>query len=144
MNILLVDSELKTVCDEVPKNQDVRDLIERMGIAMTHGRGIGLAANQIGETLRVIMIHTQDYQQVFINPVITKRYGGRHTGKEGCLSFPGLNALMVRDRRIVVEGFTPEWKPIKRKLKGMAARCVQHEVDHLDGKTIMEHGLYFY
>ena len=110
----LTNKELKTVCDEVTKTDDVGLLIERMKIVMTNGRGIGIAANQIGETKRIIAIHTKDFQQVFLNPVITKRYGGKTTSKEGCLSFPNQLAVVVRDKQIIVEGFTPNWKPIKR------------------------------
>jgi peptide deformylase len=138
MHNKLNNHQLKTVCEEVLEGEDVWPLIEGMKESMTRGQGIGLAANQVGSTKRVIMIYTQGFQQIFINPVITKKYGGKVTSKEGCLSFPGKTAIVVRSKQIIVEGFTPEWKPIKRKLKGLASYCVQHEVDHLDGITCFD------
>lgn len=103
---------------------------------MYQGRGVGLSANQVGELKRIIVIHADGFKQVIINPVIIKTYGGKSTQKEGCLSSPGLQVVKVRFKQIIVEGFDENWKPIKRKLKGLAARCVQHEIDHLNGVTI--------
>lgn len=127
---------LRAAAAEVPFKTDVSWLIIVMWAEMTQGRGCGLAANQLGELDRVIVVHVDNFKQEIINPVITKRYGGKTTSREGCLSFPGITAPMIRDRQIIVEGFDRYWKPIKRKLKGRAAICVQHEVDHLDGVTI--------
>lgn len=100
---------------------------------MYHGKGIGLAANQIGETRRIIVIHAKGFKQAIVNPVITKSYGGKVMNQEGCLSFPGRTAKILRSKQIIVEGFDQDWKPVKRKLKGLTAYCVQHEVDHLNG-----------
>ena len=126
---------LRTVSQDVPRGENVNPLICVMWSIIERG-GIGLAANQVGELKRVIVVDTNGYRQAFINPVITKRYGGRVTSREDCLSFPGKTAKKIRYKRIIVEGFTPDWEPITRKLKGIAAICVQHEVDHLNGVTI--------
>lgn len=85
---------------------------------------------------RVIVIQTKGFRQVLINPVITGGYGGKSKQKEGCLSFPRLLVQKIRNKQITVEGFNEYWKPVTRKLKGDAARCVQHEIDHLNGITI--------
>lgn len=128
---------LSAVCKEVDSKENVSGTIGLMWQAMYQGKGCGLAANQIGEDRRIIVIHANGFKQVIVNPVITKSYGGRVISKEGCLSFPGVTAKVMRHKQIIVEGFDQDWKPVKRKLKGLAAYCVQHEVDHLNGKTIV-------
>lgn len=128
---------LKSIAKDVEEGTDVWELVCSMWELMYRSNGVGLAANQVGVLDRVIVVHANGFRQEFINPVITKRYGGRVTNKEGCLSFPGVLSRMMRSKQIVVEGFDRDWKPIKRKLKGLAAYRVQHEVDHLNGKTII-------
>ena len=113
-------------------------LLHVMWTVMYKNNGIGLAAPQLGELHRVIVIDAGGFKQSIINPVITRRYGGKVTSKnEGCLSYPGKKRTIVRDKQIAVKGFDQNWKSIKFKLKGLAAIAVQHEVDHLDGITIM-------
>ena len=127
---------LSQVAIEIPKGEPVGVLVDMMFAIMYQKKGIGLAANQVGRLQRVFVMHANGLKQEFINPVIVKRYGGKVTGNEGCLSFPSLKALMVRDKQIIIEGFDKNWKPVRRKLKGLAAICAQHEFDHLNGKTI--------
>lgn len=127
---------LYTISKEVPIDEDVNYLVREMNRLMVQGNGVGLAANQIGITKRVIVIHTNGFIQEFINPIITKFYGRKITSHEGCLSYPGLKVPVIRYTRILVEGYDMYWRPIKRKLKMLNAYCVQHEVDHLNGITI--------
>lgn len=128
---------LASIAEEVATGANVRELIDSMWDLMYSSKGIGLAANQVGVLSRVIVVHANGFKQEFINPVITKRRGGSALVSEGCLSFPGVKTKMLRSRHIIVEGFDRDWKPVKRKLKGLAAYCVQHEIDHLNGKTII-------
>ena len=100
-------------------------------------RAQGVAAVQIGVPKRAIVISTGGFKQAFINPHITKAYGGVVTSKEGCISFPVKLVSIVRSRQVIIEGFDENWEPITRKLKGKAAICAQHEVDHLEGITIL-------
>jgi len=118
---------------------DVISIISHLWSVMTQERGCGLAHNQVGGSKRIIVIHANGFRQEFINPIITKRYGGKTTSREGCLSFPGLQVSVIRDKKIIVEGFDKNWKPVKFKLKGLASCCVQHEIDHLDGVTISDY-----
>ncbi len=127
---------LHTIVNDVPVNMYVRDIVYSMWEIMYANKGIGLAAPQVGIDMRIFVMHANGLKQAFINPVITKFYGGKITSKEGCLSYPGIEVNMIRSKQIIIEGFTPDWKPIKRKLKGLAAYCAQHEVDHLNGITI--------
>lgn len=138
MNEFLDSSTLKTVCDPVMPGDSVGHIIAKMWLAVQHGKGIGLAANQVGETKRIIIVCTKDFRQVFINPEITKKFGGTVNSKEGCLSFPGKQVLVVRSRGIIVEGVDEFFKPVKFRLNSLAGIVVQHEVDHLDGITCVD------
>lgn len=120
-------------------NQDdttLKQLIADMWEVMRYHHGQGFAACQIGVSKRVIVINSNGFRQAFINPRITKHYGGKITVNEGCLSFPGVFVSIVRFKQAIIEGFDEDWQPITRKLKGPAAICAQHEVDHLDGITL--------
>ena len=129
---------LRVVCDEVMHGHDCREFIEHMRVVMRRCGGVGLAANQLACHCRIIVVHCGPFRQAIINPVITFRGRGKSTAREGCLSFPGVTSgPIARDKQITVEGFDENWKPIKFKLKKLAARCVQHEVDHLNGVSIV-------
>jgi peptide deformylase len=131
------DPCLKMVCKDVAPDENVLDLVQTMWNTMYLHKGFGLAANQIGILKRVIIVHTNGFKLTLINPVIVTRRG-RHTAKEACLSFPGKNVIRVRSTQIKVKGLDIDMKPISRKLKGISARCVQHEIDHLNGITLMD------
>jgi len=131
-------SSLKARSFELYEGEDVAGLVAQMKQVMSTWGGIGLAANQIDCLQRVIVVKVGSFKQVIINPVITRRYGGKSTEREECLSHPGVISLVIRDKQIVVEGFDENWKPVKFKLKKLASRCVQHEVDHLDGVSIVD------
>ena len=134
----LNNSKLKTVCAPVGVTEDVSALLAEMLETMVDGDGAGIAANQLGHDKRVIIISADGFHQEFINPVITKRYGGKVLGKEGCLSFLGKECMVVRYRQVIIEGYTKDRKPVRRKLKGFTARVAQHEVDHLNGVTFLD------
>ncbi len=127
---------LSQVAEAVEAGDGIGELLDSMWETMYLSKGIGLAANQVGELKRVFVMHANGLKQEFINPVITKRYSGKSTSKEGCLSFPGINVPVVRDNRVVIEFLDRDMKLCKRKLNGLAAFCAQHELDHLDGITI--------
>jgi len=129
-------SVLYIVAEEVPVDEDMSGLVLKMLRIMQDSNGIGLAAPQIGESKRVIVVGTKNLRLCLINPIITKRKLGKALSEEGCLSFPGLLKKIKRDKQIVVEGFDIDWNPIKRKLRGLDAFIVQHEIDHLNGITI--------
>lgn len=127
---------LKEVADEVPQGANVNDLISTMFLTMRLSNGVGLAANQVGELKRVIVIENGGFSHAIINPVITKRFGGKGISREGCLSYPGKVVKMKRYKQVTIEGFDQDWNPIRFKLKSFNAYIAQHEVDHLNGVTI--------
>jgi len=127
---------LTSVAEPIEVGSEVGLLVDNLWAVMYHHKGIGLAANQIGELKRCIVIHVKGLKQEIINPVIVKRGKAKDSSKEGCLSFPGMEVMMIRYKSVTVEGYNRSWEKIRRKLTGLAAFCVQHEIDHLDGKTI--------
>ncbi len=122
---------------------DLHALVADMDDTMRALSGAGLAAPQIGVSLRVVIFELKDnprYPQVapvpytvLVNPVLTMLGEEQDEGWEGCLSVPGLRGLVPRYRRLRYQGFTPDGAPIDRTVEGFHARVVQHEVDHLDG-----------
>ena len=114
------------------------DMVETMAAA----RGLGLAANQIGVSLRIITIETGSEKEsrpiVFINPRIV-RLEGEEVGEEGCLSIPGFYETVKRAQNAVVTGTGLDGKEFTIECNGMLARAVQHEVDHLNGILFIDH-----
>jgi peptide deformylase len=119
----------------------ISDLLDTMRAA----DGAGLAAPQIGVDLQVVIFGSDDFnprypeapkvpRTVLINPVITPLGDEEEEGWEGCLSVPGLRAVVPRWARIRYTGFDPYGEPIERTVDGFHARVVQHECDHLIGK----------
>jgi peptide deformylase len=120
-------------------------LIADMQDTMKAADGAGLAAPQIGVDLQLVIFGSDAPnprypdapvvpRTVLINPVITPLSNEEEEGWEGCLSVPGLRAVVPRWRRIRYTGFDPQGQPIEREAEGFHARVVQHEVDHLFGK----------
>ncbi|MGI8564365.1 MAG: peptide deformylase [Candidatus Dormibacter sp.] len=105
------------------------DLVETMYAAP----GAGLAANQIGVTLRAIVVKGDENQHhALINPELVKAEGSQ-IGYEGCLSYPGWVGEVERAEHVVVKGLNRKGKPVRIKASGFTARAFQHEIDHLDG-----------
>ncbi len=129
---------LTQIAQPFPQGRPVEHIAKEMFEIMRQGKGLGLAANQVGLLGRIIVVQCGSFKQVIVNPVITKRsIAEQHfKGGEGCLSFPGLRVPIDRHAGIVVEGFNALWKPVRFKLAGDKAVVVQHEIDHLNGITI--------
>lgn len=114
-------------------NKKTASLVDRMMAILKKANGIGLAAPQIAELQRVIVIAPPGYKpRALINPVITETHG-EQVGVEGCLSIPGLYGDVQRFAKILVEATDLRGKHFEYELEGLPARVVQHEVDHLDG-----------
>ncbi|MGI9510484.1 MAG: peptide deformylase [Geminicoccaceae bacterium] len=126
---------------EDPTAEHVQRLVGHMKETMADANGIGLAAPQVYQSLRLILfLDAPDREEaegrapvVLINPEIEPLGEGIELGVEGCLSIPGLQGIVPRHERIGYRGFTPEGRMIEREADGLHARVVQHEVDHLDG-----------
>lgn len=115
---------------------DVSELIADMWFVMDQKQGIGLAAPQLGVSKRIIVVHVGSTKFCLMNPEIVRRWGGKRLSKEGCLSFPGMQKKILRDRFITVHGMDEERRLVQRKCSNLIAACVQHEIEHLNGITI--------
>jgi peptide deformylase len=119
-------------------------LIDDMAETMYAAPGVGLAAPQIGESKRLFLIDiaTGDDEpsdlRVFINPEILER-AGDITWEEGCLSFPGIHEEIDRSERVKVRAQDRDGKPFEVEAEGLLAVAIQHELDHLDGKLMVDH-----
>lgn len=132
----LSQETLYQVSTAVPYGTPVKGTVGSMFALMGRLNGIGLAANQVGLTQRIIVLDAGGLRTAIINPVITRRKLGNVMSDESCLSFPGREAKMRRSKVVIVEGFDENWLPVKFKLRDIASMAVQHEIGHLNGKVI--------
>jgi peptide deformylase len=117
----------------------IKKTIEEMVETMFHQVGIGLAAPQVGIPLRLVVIDDgKRGTRALVNPTITERRGTA-VGEEGCLSLPGVFAEVERSEWVNVEALDGDGKPISFEGRGLIARVVQHELDHLDGVLFIDH-----
>ncbi len=119
----------------------IRSVVDDMVETMYQAPGIGLAAPQIDVLKRIIVIdtsETKDDLHVFINPEIVSREG-EQTLEEGCLSVPGIYDNVTRAERITVRALDREGQPFELEASGLLATCVQHEIDHLEGKLFVDY-----
>lgn len=132
------DARLATVCDPVAQGEDLSALIEEMLQTMYDAPGRGLAAPQVGVMKRLFVMDVTWKEGakspvVMINPRILDRSEDMITAEEGCLSIPGVLTGIERPARVEMEWTDAEGTVQRRWLDGFAARCAQHEYDHLDG-----------
>ena len=117
----------------------VQRLIDDMLETMPHAGGVGLAAPQIGVSLRVITLQVPDEEpMVMINPEVVKRSGEREVS-EGCLSVPGYVGEIKRSESVTVKGQDRHGKSIRFKATGLMAQALEHELDHLNGLLYLDH-----
>ncbi len=130
---------LKKVAEEVREiDEGLLHLIDTMFNVMYREKGVGLAAPQIDESLRIIAVDVADDKKKsqvleLINPVITAFSDELGPYEEGCLSVPGISEEIIRPTGIQVRGITRDGKEVSLELSGMMARVLQHEIDHLNG-----------
>ena len=122
-------------------DDEVRRLVEDMRETMYAAPGIGLAANQVGDSRRVCLVdlstgEAADALVVLINPRIVEAEG-RQTGEEGCLSFPDVTLEIERAQRIRVEALGLDGQPFALAAEDLLARAIQHECEHLDGQVFL-------
>lgn len=122
-------------------DDEIRTLIADMAETMYAAPGIGLAATQVDRHVRLILVdisESKDALQVFINPEIIAA-SGRREHEEGCLSVPGIYDTVTRPERIRVRALDSRGQPFELEADGLLAVCIQHEIDHLDGKVFVEY-----
>lgn len=138
------DPVLTTVCEPCDLNDDtLGHLSDEMAKAMYANNGCGIAAPQVGIAKRLVVIDVDwddDYKDPFImiNPEIVETKGELESTGEGCLSLPGITVPIMRYPWVRARYYDLEGEQWEIEGDGLLARCIQHELDHLDGKTLLE------
>lgn len=136
------DPRLHTQAQAVESvTDDIRQLIADMAETMYEAPGIGLAATQVNVHRRVVVIDVSEDQSALtalINPEILERTG-EQVCEEGCLSVPGVYEKVSRAERVRVRALNANGEPFEFEAEGLLAVCIQHEIDHLDGKVFVEY-----
>ncbi len=137
------DARLHTVAKPVAQvDERIRTLVNDMAQTMYEAPGIGLAATQVDVHERVVVIdvsESKDALQVFINPEILDRSTESKVYEEGCLSVPGIYDEVERPDRIRVRALDQHGQPFTLDADGLLAVCLQHEIDHLNGKVFVQY-----
>lgn len=151
------DPVLKKMAQEIePGHPGLKQLIADMFETMYAASGVGLAAPQIGQSIRLFIVdaspfaededgqptedaHLKDFKKVFINPYIVEEEGEEWPFEEGCLSIPNIREAVMRQPKIVLQYQDEKFKEHEVTFEGFAARVIQHEHDHLDGILFTDH-----
>ncbi|SRR5690554_3014959 len=137
------DPRLRTIAEPVKVVDDsIRQLVDDMFETMYDARGIGLAATQVNVHKRVVVIDLSEDksgQLVLINPEVTVLEGEPLAMQEGCLSVPGFYEDVTRIEHVLLKALDREGKPYELEATGLLAVCIQHELDHLNGKLFVDY-----
>ena len=147
------DPVLRKVAEEIDEDYpNLKKLIDDMFDTMYAAHGVGLAAPQVGLPIRMFVIDAtpfaeddeenkemlQSFKKVFINPIMVEESGEKWTFGEGCLSIPDINEDVLRHRNIRINYLDENFEEHEMDLTGLAARVVQHEYDHIEGKLFTD------
>jgi peptide deformylase len=136
------DDRLRTIAKPVERFDDrLRELVADMLESMYDAQGIGLAATQVNVHQRLLVLdvsESQDTPRVYVNPEIVASEGSE-TCEEGCLSVPGIYAEVSRAEKIRVAAFDQHGQRFEEDLDGLHAVCLQHEIDHLNGRLFVDY-----
>lgn len=138
------DPVLKREAEEIEKDYPfLEELIDNMFETMYQAEGVGLAAPQIGKSIRLFIVDAspfedeepdlKDFKKVFINPIIVEEEGEEWSFNEGCLSIPGIREDVKRQPKITIEYYDRDFNLLEETYEGVAARIIQHEYDHIEG-----------
>ena len=147
------DPVLKAEAQDIEEGAEgLSALIANMWETMYASEGVGLAAPQVGESVRLFIVDAspfaegeggdlacKDFKRVMINPVIFEESEAQDEMEEGCLSIPGIRERVSRPTGIAVEYYNEQWELVEERLEGIPARVVQHEYDHIEGVLITDH-----
>jgi len=123
---------------EDPKSPEIKKLVEDMIATMKDAKGLGLAAPQVGKSLRLFTADVEDKVYVFINPEIKDLSKDKSSFEEGCLSVQKIWGSVIRPKKLTIKALDENGKPVKIRAKGLLARVIQHEVDHVNGALFID------
>jgi peptide deformylase len=147
------DPVLRQRAKDVEPGTDLSQLIEDMYETMHAAQGIGLAAPQIGKSIRLFVVDgtglekdddeaeegMEDFKKAFINPVMLEELGTPWDFEEGCLSIPNIREKISRKDTIRIRYYNENWELKEEEYDGMQARIIQHEYDHIEGKLFIDY-----
>jgi peptide deformylase len=144
------DPILKKEAEEIDEDYPgLKELIDNMYETMYNAEGVGLAAPQIGKSIRIFVIDASPFadedpsleglKMTFINPIIIEEEGEKWSFNEGCLSIPGIRENVDRQPGILIEYLDENFNLIEERFDGLAARIIQHEYDHIEGVLFTDH-----
>lgn len=148
--VLYGDPVLKQKAKEVPEDFDIKTFVEDLFETMYSAGGVGLAAPQVGKSLRVFVIDStpmeeeedgdgKGFKQAFINPEILEEEGEKWAFEEGCLSIPGIREDVSRKEEVTINYLDENLEEKEETFTGIRARIIQHEYDHIEGKLFTEY-----
>ena len=146
--IMYGDPVLRQRASNLEHGTDVHQLIEDMYETMHNASGIGLAAPQIGKSIRLFVVDgtiiddepaMADFKKVFINPVMVEEAGEPWEYEEGCLSIPNIREKVSRKENLTIKYYDADWVLHEEHYDGMKARIIQHEYDHIEGKMFVDY-----
>jgi peptide deformylase len=148
MKIKLVTTRDKNKIPEILRKKSIRvekitpellDLAKKMAEIMKENKGIGISAVQVGAPVRLVVINNCDQDFVFINPEIKRVSRREAVFSEGCLSFPDVFEDISRPEKVKVIAKDLNWQDVEIDAEGLMARCLEHEIDHLEGVLFVDY-----
>lgn len=146
--VMFGDAVLRKRASDIPQGTDLKELVQDMFETMYAAHGIGLAAPQIGKSIRLFVVdgttledepELADFKKTFVNPVILDETGDKWEFEEGCLSIPNIREEVSRKETIRIKYFDENWNVFEEEFDGMKARIIQHEYDHIEGKLFIDY-----
>lgn len=146
--VMYGDPVLRQKAKDIEPGTDLKQLIADMFETMHGASGIGLAAPQIGKSLRLFIVDgtvledepgMEDFKKVFINPHMIEEVGTPWEFEEGCLSIPNIREKVSRKSDLKIRYFDENWQACEESFDGMKARIIQHEYDHIEGKMFVDY-----
>jgi peptide deformylase len=146
--VMYGDPVLRQRAKDIEQGTDLKQLIEDMFETMHAASGIGLAAPQIGKSIRLFVVDgtvledepgMEDFKKAFINPQVIEEIGTPWEFEEGCLSIPNIREKVSRKSDLKIRYFDEAWQLQEESFDGMKARIIQHEYDHIEGKMFVDY-----
>jgi peptide deformylase len=146
--VMYGDPVLRQKAKDIEPGTDVKSLVDDMFETMHAANGVGLAAPQIGKSVRLFVVDgrviedeptMQDFTKVFVNPVMLEELGTPWEYEEGCLSIPNIREKVSRKEMLKISYFDENWIVHEETFDGLRARIIQHEYDHIEGKMFVDY-----
>ncbi len=146
--VMYGDPVLRQKAKDIEPGTDLATLVSDMFDTMRAASGVGLAAPQIGKSIRLFVVdgsviedepEMADFKKVFVNPVMIEELGTAWEYEEGCLSIPNIREKVSRKERLKIRYMDENWNAYEETFDGLKARIIQHEYDHIEGKMFVDY-----